>query len=70
MNNKLILAGTVQPEAALEAARCTAVQWVPRSDGMFAVAFASGSIYVYKKVSDQVGVSSQWAVEVSWQFGG
>lgn len=45
---------TLSPEGAAAAdstARCTAVAWVPRSDGgQFVVASSSGNIYTYKKV--------------------
>jgi WD40 repeat protein len=47
--SKGTVAGKVCPEPENEEARCTAVVWLPKTD-MFAVACASGSIYVYKKV--------------------
>lgn len=44
---KPVIAATLTPEAANEAARCVAVVWLPRTEGLFAAAFASGSIYVW-----------------------
>ncbi|KAG2495709.1 hypothetical protein HYH03_006309 [Edaphochlamys debaryana] len=41
---------SLAPETVSEVHRCTALAWVPRSDaGVFAAAFSSGNIYVYKK---------------------
>ena len=49
--SKPVIIGTVTPEPATESARCNAVAWVPRSEaGTFVAAFASGFVYVYKKV--------------------
>mmetsp|Transcript_15945 Transcript_15945/g.34445 ORF Transcript_15945/g.34445 Transcript_15945/m.34445 type:complete len:454 (-) Transcript_15945:734-2095(-) len=49
-SNKPNITSTLTPEASAEVSKCTAVAWLPRNDGnLFAAAFASGSIYLYKK---------------------
>lgn len=53
VNGKPTVASTLMPEGQLETARCTAVAWVNTTDkgsSMFAAAYASGMVYVYKKV--------------------
>lgn len=49
-NSKPNIASTLSPEAGSETARCVAVAWLPRTEGMFAAGFSSGNIYLYKKV--------------------
>jgi hypothetical protein len=51
LNSKATLVTSLAPEVSNEVARCTAVIWLPKSDDLLACAFASGSIYIYKKAS-------------------
>jgi hypothetical protein len=46
----LPIAPLLQPDPALEGARCCAALWLPHTNGHFLAAYTVGTICVYKKV--------------------
>lgn len=61
VGGKPIITCTLTPEGASDTSRCVSVAWIPKSDaGIFAAAFSSGSIYVYRKVGPVISQEA-WA---------
>ncbi|EFJ31470.1 hypothetical protein SELMODRAFT_144349 [Selaginella moellendorffii] len=65
---KLVGAMHYNKDGVLNNSRCTAVAWIPHSEGLFVVAHADGNLYVYDKTKDGSGDVSFSPVKDPAQF--
>ncbi|KAJ7532250.1 hypothetical protein O6H91_14G079700 [Diphasiastrum complanatum] len=65
---KLVGAAHYNKDGSLNSSRCTAVSWIPNSEGLFVVAHADGNLYVYDKTKDASGDASFPPVKEQAQF--